>query len=111
MNKESNQWSKEELQIYILLVCASADSNESIEEIHLIKSKTNTVTFNKIYTEFSKDNEDESLDKIENNIHKHEYSHLELSEFQKEIHTIFFADDNFNQMEKNLDRILNNILY
>lgn len=54
-----------------------------------MKSKTNTVTFNKIYTEFSKDNEDESLEKIDYNINNHEYSQLELSEFQKEIHTIF----------------------
>ena len=38
MKSKHNIWAKEELQIYILLLCANADS----DEINLIKSKTDT---------------------------------------------------------------------
>ena len=55
MTSKSNNWNKQELKIYILLLCANADSVKSKEEIELIKSKTNSETFDKIFKEFSKD--------------------------------------------------------
>ena len=112
MTPPTNQWSKNELHVYILLLCANADSMISDEEIKMIKSKTDSETFEKIYTEFSNDEtEDERLEKIDIAIQLHEYSLKELADFRREMYEIFFLDCNFTTMERNLDRILDNILY
>ncbi|PNQ75291.1 hypothetical protein C1T31_03930 [Hanstruepera neustonica] len=107
----TNKFSKTELQIYILLLCANADSVETEDEINLIKSKVDEETFNKIYKVFSNDNDDERLEKIDDNIHHHEFTNMELAQLRREIYEIFFSDCDFKMMERNLDRILDNILY
>ena len=111
MTPIKNNWSKTELQVYILLLCANADDHESEKELSMIKTKTNPETFEKIYQEFSSDTEDERLDKIEVAIHLHEYSMKEIADFRREMYEIFFSDCNFTLMERNLDRILDNIIY
>ncbi len=111
MKEESSPWTKSELQIYILLLCANADSVETEEEINLVRSKTDKETFERIYAEFSRDTEEESLEKIQDNLVLHEYSHKELIELRKEMFEIFFSDKKFSMMENTLDKILDNILY
>lgn len=111
MEPKKNIWSKEELQTYILLLCANADGDESEKELKMIKSKTDQETFERIYQEFSGDTEDERLDKIDTAIHLHRYSIREISAFRREMYEIFFSDCNFTMMERNLDRILDNIIY
>lgn len=111
MKSGQKHWTKAELQIYILLLCANADSNETEEEIQLIKSKTDQATFEKMYQEFSEDTEEISLEKIQDNLAVHEYSHKELSVLRKEMFEIFFSDKKYSMMENTLDKILDNILY
>tara|TARA_R110002167_G_scaffold138910_3_gene326311 strand:- start:790 stop:1125 length:336 start_codon:yes stop_codon:yes gene_type:complete len=111
MTAGKNHWTKSELQIYILLLCANADEVQTEAEMNLIKSKTDPQTFEKLYQEFSGDTEDESLEKIHRNVQLHDYSNMELIAFRKEMDEIFFTDKNFTMMERNLDRILDNILY
>lgn len=111
MKTSKNHWSKTELQIYILLHCANADSVETEEEMDLIKSKTDAGTFEKLYKEYSDDSEDESLEKIRLNVHFHHFTDMELMEFRKEISEVFLSDKKLTMMERNLDRILDNVLY
>lgn len=111
MTTGNNLWTKEELKTYILLLCAKADQYESENEIDLIKSKIDNPTFDRVYTEISKDNEEDSLAKIQDNIAWHEYSNMELSKLRKEMHEVFLSDEKFTMMEKNIDRILDNIIY
>ncbi len=111
MKPKKNIWSKTELQVYILLLCANADNKESEKEINMIKLKTDQETFERIYQEFSEDTDEERLDKIDTDIHLHEYSMKEIADFRREMYEIFFSDCNFSLMEKNLDRILDNIIY
>lgn len=111
MNRKQEYWTKAELQIYILLLCANADSVETEEEIALIRSKTDQATFEKIYQEFSDDSEEESLEKIQDNLAVHEYSHKEIAGLRKEMFEVFFSDKKFSMMENTLDKILDNILY
>ncbi|MBT8295225.1 MAG: hypothetical protein KJP01_02695 [Gramella sp.] len=111
MTTKKQPWTKEELQIYILLLCANADSVETEEEMKLVKSKTDKSTFEKMYAEFSEDSEEESLEKIQDNLVMHEYSHKELTELRREMFEIFFSDKKFSMMENTLDKILDNILY
>lgn len=111
MKNTNNPWTKEELKIYILLLCAKADSVESPEEINLIKSKTNPETFEKIHNEFRGDKKKKSLKKIEAAIAKHHYDEMELMDLRKEIHQVFMEDKNFGIKERYLDKILDNIIY
>ena len=111
MKPKKNIWSKTELQVYILLLCANADNKESEKEINMIKLKTDQETFERIYQEFSGDTDEERLDKIDEAIHLHEYSMKEIADFRREMYEIFFSDCNFTLMERNLDRILDNIIY
>ncbi len=111
MKNESKYWSKQELKIYILLLCAKADSIESDVEINMIKSKIDIATFDRLYDEFCCDDEDNCLDKIQSAIAQHEYSNKEIKGLRKEIHEIFLSDKKFDLKERNLDRLLDSMLY
>lgn len=111
MKTDETQWSKDELKIYILLLCAKADKIEDEEEIQLIKAKTSNEIFEKLHNQFLNDNEEESLEKIQQALEEHEYSELELCELKNEIQQIFAADRKIPMSESNLGRILDNIIY
>jgi hypothetical protein len=111
MPTKNNAWNKQELHTYILLLCANADSEEQEEEIELIKRKVDTDAFEKIYSEFSSDTEETRIEKISRAMHLFTYSHMELIALRKEMDAIYFADQNYDMMERNLDRILDNIIY
>jgi hypothetical protein len=111
MNNNGKNWSKKELKIYLLLLCAQADSQQTQEEIALIKGKTDSDTFTRIYKEFKKDDEDTSIQKIESAVHKHEFSHMELADLRKEINELFNSDKKYSAAERYLDKLLDNIIY
>jgi hypothetical protein len=111
MKNEMSQWSKEQLKIYILILCAKIDGDETEEEIALIKSKTDTETFDKLYNEFCCDEEDGCFEKIEYAINQHEYSPKELNELKHEILEVFYLDEKFSTKERYLKKVLDNILY
>lgn len=111
MTSKPKHWTKLELQMYILLLCANADNMETEIELEIIKSKVDSKTFEKMYSEFSKDSEDQRFEKIDDSIHYHDYNNRELIKFRQEVHEVFFSDGKLNLMEQNLNRILNNILY
>ncbi|QCX38459.1 hypothetical protein FF125_08465 [Aureibaculum algae] len=109
-NKEPN-WTKNELKIYILLLCANADSKIKKKELKLIKSSADPTTFKPIYKEFKNDDEDTRFDKIEYVIGKHEYTHEELNDLKRDVFKIFNSDDKFVTNERYLEKVLDNILY
>lgn len=111
MSAENNKWTKEELQTYILLLCANADRDETEEELEMILSKVSKKNFVKMYDIFKNDSEKKRLKKIDQAVHHHTYTHMELMDFRREIYEIFFSDCNFTMMEKRLDWTLDNILY
>ncbi|TXE17227.1 hypothetical protein ES731_12465 [Psychroflexus gondwanensis] len=111
MKTNYKNWSKEELKIYILLVCASADGEQSEEEINFIKSKTSKDLFEKMHTEFKGDKKKKSFKKIERAVGNLDYGSLELLELRKEILEVYMADKTFHKKEKYLDRILDNIIF
>ncbi|MDC6389397.1 hypothetical protein PP182_11940 [Maribacter sp. PR1] len=111
MNKSNKPWSKEELKVYLLLLSAQADSLQTKEEIDLIKSKTNKTTFEAIFEEFKKDDEDTSLNKIEKAVARLKFSHMELADLRKEINEVFHSDKKFSAPERYLDKLLDNLIY
>ena len=111
MKTEPKPWSKAELKTYILLLCAKADGMEAKQELDLIKSKSAADSFERMYAEFGKDNEKQSLEKIRDSIQNHEYSYWELGKLRKEIEEVFTSDQKVVMKERDLGRILDNLLY
>lgn len=111
MNSKLKPWSKTELQIYILILCANADNVELEEEINFIKRKVDDATFKKIRAEFYNDTEEERFEKIDTAIQRHEFAPLELQNFRKEVYDLFLSDSDYSFLEKRLDEVLDNMLY
>ncbi len=111
MKNPNKNWSKKELKVYLLLLCAQTDSVQTQEEIDLIRRKTDSATFESVYQEFQKDDEDTGIQKIEAAVGKLQFSQMELAELKKEIHQLFRSDNKFSASERYLDRILDNIVY
>lgn len=111
MESQNSHWSKIELEIYILLLCANTDAVETEEELNAIKEKFDQSTFDNVYREFKNDSEEEGLKKIESNIGFHEYSFKELCEIRSDMKKVFYSDKKYNLAEQNMERILNRILY
>lgn len=111
MKNEPKNWTKTELKIYILLLCAKADQHESQDEMNVIKAKCDADTFERLYREFWNDDEETHFAKIEAAIGKLEYSHHEIGLLKKEIHQVFLTDNTFTATERKLLQILDNILY
>lgn len=110
MKNQQPKWSKTELEIYILLLCANADSVMTADEIRLIKAKPTLEVYERMYNEFSED-EDSSLEKIEASVAKHHFSIMELSDLKKEMYNVFLSDNNFEFKERYLSKVLDNIIY
>lgn len=111
MKNNHKNWTKEELKIYIMLLCAKADGEIESEELEIIKSKTSMETFEKMFEEFKGDKDKKSLKKIERAISYHHFGVMELVELRKEIFNVYMADNEFCKKEKYLDNILDNIIY
>lgn len=100
MKKKNTSWTKEELKIYILIYCSNADFLESKFEIDYIRSKIKTSNFEKIHKEFEKDNDYQSIQKIQSSIKEHNHENVES--LIKEIKELFLIDDSFDVLEQNL---------
>lgn len=111
MKNKKPDWSKTELQIYIMLLCANADKKETEEELEMIQRNTSQKTFLKMYKKFHKHSKKKRLKKIETVIDNHDYSQMELAAFRREMYKIFFSDGRFSMLEERLDWTLDNILY
>ena len=111
MKKNPENWSKEELKTYLLLLCAKADGVIIEEELNMIKSKTAHKNFDEIYHDFLKDDESKSFDKISTAIGHLHYGVMEIVELRQEIFELFMADKKFSPQEIYLDKILDNIIY
>ena len=103
-------WTKEDLKIYLLIYCANADFSESKHELKYIKEKIENSHYDKIRDEFEKDNEYQSIQKIQTTIKELGYSKLAINNLLEEIKELFVSDHNFNTQEQNLFRGLNKIL-
>lgn len=110
MNNFETTWTKQELGAYILLYCANSDYNEDPEEIEIIKSKVDKEHYKTIHQEFEDDNDYQSIQKIEEAIHRLGYSKKEIKTLISEMKALFLSDGNYDQTEKILFLGLKKIL-
>ena len=58
------KWSKKEFHTYLFIYCMNSDFKEAEEELTSITSKTNNEIYKQMHSEFEKDNDYESIQKI-----------------------------------------------
>lgn len=102
MERIETSWTKEELKAYTLLYFAHADFKFTEEEVEYIKSKVSEDKYKKIWKEFKHDNDYQSLQKIEHTVERFNYSQDEIDKLFKEIKELFFVDEKYDTLEKNL---------
>ena len=103
-------WTRKEFKAYILLYAAQADFNISAEEKEMIISKVDKNSYEKIQKELKKDNDYQSIQKIQKNIEIHSYSQDFLENLINDIKEVFFSDDNFDVLERNMLMFLKRVL-
>lgn len=111
MKNNPQNWTKKELEVYILLLCSTADSKVTDEELSFIKSKVDSASFDKMYKEFTKDSEEDAFEKIDDNVQHHDFSPKEIIQIKTNMKSVFFADGDFAMREADLNRIIDNMLY
>jgi hypothetical protein len=103
-----NNWTKDDLKIYILIYCSNADFSESKLEKKYIKSKVESSDFDKIHQEFDNDKDYQSIQKIQASIAEHNFHNTDL--LINEIMELFLIDHEMDILEENLLRGLKHIL-
>jgi len=111
MTSKSNHWTRKELEIYILLLCAQADSKVDPGELEVIQSKTDAATFQKMSQEISSHDAKKSFKKIRKNLVYHHYSIQEIGDLRREMDQVFLADKEFVMKERIMNEVLQNIIY
>lgn len=102
MKDFNTEWSKDELKAYILIYCSLADFVEMPKEIAYIKSKLKDLDIEHIHEECEKDNDYQSIQKIQSTLIRYHYSHEEIDELINDIKELFTIDGEFDILEKNL---------
>ena len=110
MKEFDTNWTKEELEVYILIYCANANFSESKAETAFIKSKTDESGFERVHDEFEKDNDYQSIQKIRVTLEKYGYLKEDQDRLFKEVKELFLSDGKYDIMEQNLFRGLHHIL-
>jgi len=102
MNTYTTTWNKQELSAYLLLYCANADFIETNKEIDFIRSKVDLLYFKPIHDEFEKDNDYQSIQKIQSTLNRLNFEKAQKDELIEEIKDLFLADGDYNQLELTL---------
>jgi hypothetical protein len=92
MNDYSTNWTKEELMAYLLLYCANADYVENESEIAIIRSKVDPTKYEAIHKEFEKDNDYQSIQKIEAAVERLAFSETQIDDLIVEMKELFLVD-------------------
>ena len=105
-NFETN-WNKKEFKAYVLLHCSQADFEESNAERGLIVGKVGKDNYNHIHEELEKDNDYTRVQKIIAAANRLDYNRETLLKDMKEV---FFADGDFDAIEKGMFLMLKRVL-
>ncbi len=102
MTTLTTNWNKKELHTYLFIYCMNADFIEKSDELALIKNKIDDATYVKMHTEYEKDNDFESIQKIQSAFSEHKYSKEQMLTIFNEIKLLFLSDGSYNILERNL---------
>ncbi|WP_271855245.1 hypothetical protein [Patiriisocius marinus] len=106
----SNEWTREVLEGYIFIYVANADFQESYEEREIISEKIDAATSAKLHREFEKDNDNQSITKIQDAIARLGYTADEKKQLIEEIKKLLTADGQFDAAEKGIYAALKRVI-
>ena len=95
-------WTRDEFKTYVLFYAAQSNYIETEAESKYIQSKVDESLFNKIHTEIAHDNDYQSIEKIEDFLSDHKYTHEDKETLLKDIKNVFFADGSVDILERNV---------
>lgn len=100
-------WNKKEFKAYVLLYCSQADFSENNAERGVIVGKVGRDNYNHIHEEIENDNDYTRIQKIIAAAKRLDYNHERLLADMKEV---FFADGDFDEVEKGIYLMLKRTL-
>jgi len=103
-------WTKAEFKAYLLAYCAQSDYIETEEEKDFILDLVSSDVYKSVHYELKRDNDYQSIQKIQYNIEKFNYSNNEIETLLSDIKNLFMADGNIDVLENNLFRALKKII-
>lgn len=103
-------WNKDDLRVYIFLYCANADLVLKEGEQAYINEKIDSAKYKDILEEFDTDNDYQSIKKIEESIGHLGYTKDQLDSLLLEIKELFWADGEYDNIERAIMRRLKHIL-
>lgn len=93
-------WTKDEFKTYVLIYAMNANYMESKDQVEEIKEKIgDNDLYKKMHREFDRDNDYQSLNKMEEAFHALDYSKNDLDRLFKEINDLFMLDGEFESTE------------
>ncbi len=95
----SENWSKDDLRVYIMLYCANADLEFTEEEKEYIQEKTQNPKYKEIKREFDNDNDYQGMNKITDATKRLGYSKDQINDLLSELKELFWVDGEFDIME------------
>lgn len=103
-------WSDDELLAYILIYCSSADLTISPEEKEYLTTRFSKEIYDKMLAVFHEDAEEVRVAKIKDAYDDHIYNNNETDIIYEEMHNIFNIDGDFDELEQNVLKKLDEIL-
>ena len=103
-------WSKAEFKAYLLAYCAQSDFIETEEEKNFILDLVSSEIFKTVHFELAKDNDYQSIQKIQHHLEKFNYSINEIDTLLSDIKELFLVDGTFDILEENMFRALKKII-
>jgi len=109
MKTLKTNWTNNEFKAYILLYAANADYIVTDTEKDIILELVDQKQYHTIYAELNYDNDYTSIQKIQYNIEKFNYSENDIKKLLSEIKELFLSDGKFDYLEKYMLKSLERI--
>lgn len=93
-------WTKDELLAYILFYVSHSNLNETWNEKEYILSRVDKDVYKRVYKQFQKDNDYQSIQNIIEAVNAHDYYRNDLADLFADIKLMAFADGAYDQMEQ-----------
>jgi len=103
-------WTRAEFKAYLLAYCAESDYIETDEQKDYILDLVSSETYKSVHRELSHDNDYQSIQKIQYNLEKFNYSKNEIETLLNDVRNLFLADGKIDVLEENLFRALKKLL-
>ncbi len=110
MKDITTNWTKKELEAYILLYCAFADFVENEFEKESILSIVDKDIYKKMHREFDADNDFQRIQKIQYSLKALDYSKKNIAKLQEKVMELFLSDGKFDLLEENMNRVIKRLL-